>query len=126
AIAEARGAVFAILDADDLWIPDFLATQMALLDAHPDVDIVTGNAWFLGGPVGGQLARPCPDPRPAPTLSALLLDETAVFIMSIFRRRVIDAIGGFDETLRTNEDYDFWLRAAAAGCRFLRNDTPLG
>ena len=46
--------------------------------------------------------------------------------MSVFRRRVYEAIGGFDEALRTNEDYDYWLRAALAGFRFWRNDRPLG
>jgi hypothetical protein len=56
----------------------------------------------------------------------MLEDETAVFIMSAFRRRVCELIGGFDESLRTNEDYDFWIRAAIAGCRFRRNDEPLG
>jgi hypothetical protein len=56
----------------------------------------------------------------------MLKDETAVFIMSVFRRRVYDIVGGFDESLRTNEDYDLWLRAAIAGCRFWRNDEPLG
>ena len=49
------------------------------------------------------------------TSSTILGDEFSVFIMSVFRRRVYDTIGGFDETLRTNEDYDFWLRAALAG-----------
>jgi hypothetical protein len=28
--------------------------------------------------------------------------------------------------LRTNEDYDYWLRAASAGFRFFRNPQPLG
>jgi len=46
--------------------------------------------------------------------------------MSVFRRRVYEAIGGFDETMRSNEDYDYWLRAAHAGFRFWRNDQPLG
>ena len=71
-------------------------------------------------------ARPWPDSRPAPTLADILADETAVFIMSIFRRRVDKSIGPFDESLRTNEDYDFWLRAACAGFVFYRNDQPLG
>ena len=46
--------------------------------------------------------------------------------MSVFRRRVYETIGGFDELLRTNEDFDFWLRAALAGFTFVRNDEPLG
>lgn len=141
----ASGAFIAILDSDDLWSPDYLATQMRILEERPEIDVVTGNAWFLddhGGPLSRAQdlpgasafargasagpARPVPDPRPSPNLARILGDETAVFIMSIFRYRVYETIGGFDEGLRTNEDYDFWLRAAIAGFVFHRNDEPLG
>ena len=125
-LAQATGEFIAILDADDLWEPGYLEEQLGVFAAHPDIDVVTGNGWFLGGRLHGRTARPSPDPRPQPTLAAILGDETAIFIMSVFRRRVYDAIGGFDETLRTNEDYDYWLRAAVAGFRFWRNDAPLG
>ena len=126
ALRAARGAFIALLDSDDLWEPDFLAEQMAILEARPDVDIVTGNGWMLGGPRHGELARPCPDMRAQPDLAAILGDERAVFVMSVFRRRVYEGVGEFDETMRTNEDYDFWLRAAIAGFRFARNDRPRG
>ena len=126
AMRHARGEVFALLDSDDLWDPDFLASQMALFAARPDVAIVTANARNLGGPYDGQPARPWPDRRPRPDLAQILRDEEAVFIMSLFRRDVYDRIGGFDEQMRSNEDYDYWLRAAAAGFQFARNDRPLG
>jgi glycosyltransferase involved in cell wall biosynthesis len=126
ALAQASGDVIAILDSDDVWLPQYIEKQLRILAAHPDVDIVTGNAWFLGSRLDGRLARPHPDPRPRPDLMNLLADEECVFIMSVFRRRVYDAIGGFDATMRSNEDYDYWLRAAAAGFRFYRNDEPLG
>jgi hypothetical protein len=45
--------------------------------------------------------------------------------MTLFRREVVNAIGEFDERFRTNEDYDFWIRAAAAGFTFARNPVPL-
>jgi glycosyltransferase involved in cell wall biosynthesis len=122
----ARGAVLALLDSDDAWTPAFLAEQMGLLDAHPEAAIVTGNATVRGGPENGRPARPENDERPAPDLVEILRDETAVFIMSVFRRAVVDRIGGFDERFRTNEDYDFWIRAASAGFRFIRNPRPLG
>jgi glycosyltransferase involved in cell wall biosynthesis len=118
--------VIAILDSDDAWDPAYLQEQVSVLDARANVDVVTGNAWFLGSSQNGRPARPWPDRRPAPTLAGMLADETAVFIMSIFRRRVYETIGPFDESLRTNEDYDFWLRAACAGFVFHRNDQPLG
>ena len=126
AMRAARGAYFALLDSDDLWDPQFLEAQMALLETRPDVDIVTGNGWYLGGPKHGQVARPSPDPRPDPDLASIIGDEWSVFIMSVFRRRVYTEIGPFDETMRSNEDYDFWLRAAIAGFTFARNDRPLG
>jgi hypothetical protein len=72
------------------------------------------------------VARPSPDPRPEPCLASIIGDERAVFIMSVVRRRVYTTIGAFDEEMRSNEDYDFWLRAAVAGFTFARNDRPLG
>jgi len=126
ALRAARGEMFALLDSDDMWEPEFLAAQVAILEAHPDVDIVTGNGWYLDGPRHGQLARPYPDPRPDPVLASIIGDEWSVFIMSVFRRGVYTGIGPFDETMRSNEDYDFWLRAAMAGFVFRRNHRPLG
>ncbi len=126
AFEHATGEFIALLDSDDLWQPRFLEAQLAVLATRPDIDIVTGNGWFLGGRRHGRMVKPSPDVRPQPTLTTILADEMAIFIMSVFRRRVYDQIGGFDETLRTNEDYDYWLRAALAGFKFWRNDTPLG
>ncbi len=126
ALRAAHGELFALLDSDDLWEPGFLEAQIAILEARPDIDIVTGNGWYLGGSKNGELARPCPDPRPDPELDSIIGDEWSVFIMSVFRRRVYTGIGPFDEAMRSNEDYDFWLRAAIGGFTFKRNDRPLG
>jgi len=126
ALRAARGEFLALLDSDDLWDPAFLASQIAILQARPAVDIVTGNGWYLGGPKHGQPTRPYPDRRADPDLASIIGDEWSVFIMSVFRRRVYTVVGPFDEAMRSNEDYDFWLRAAMAGCVFVRNDQPLG
>jgi glycosyltransferase involved in cell wall biosynthesis len=126
ALRAARGKFFALLDSDDLWEPEFLAEQIAVLDARPEIDIVTGNALCLGGAKHAQHARPFPDTRPVPDLASIIGDEWSVFIMSVVRRHVYTTIGPFDEEMRTNEDYDFWLRAAVAGFTFARNDRPLG
>jgi glycosyltransferase involved in cell wall biosynthesis len=125
AFAMARGQYFALLDADDVWEPEFLARQMAVFATSPETDLVTGNGRFLGSRCHGQLVHPCPDPRPPLTLATIISDEHAVFVMTVFRRRVFETIGNFDESLRGNEDFDYWMRAAIAGFRFRRNPEPL-
>ena len=122
----AAGTFFAFLDSDDEWDETFLDAQIAVLRERPDIDVVVGNARNRGGARDGQPSRPLRgDGRPI-TLAEILADETCLFIMSVFRREVIDAIGGFDPAMFTNEEYEMWIRAALAGFTFARNTAPLG
>jgi hypothetical protein len=126
AMREARGRFFACLDSDDRWAPSFLAAQLEVFERHPDTGLVTANGYFLGGPFAGRPTRPLGAGYPILPLTDLIANESAVFIMTVFRREVFETIGGFDERQWRSEDYDFWLRAATAGFRFRRNPTPLG
>jgi glycosyltransferase involved in cell wall biosynthesis len=126
ALRQARGAYIALLDSDDLWQPDYLAAQLRTLALHPDADVVTSNAINLGGLLDGRSYWPASDELREITLLEMIHREDAVHIMSMLRRSVIDRVGYFDERLRGNEDYQFWLRAAAAGCRFIADFTPRG
>jgi glycosyltransferase involved in cell wall biosynthesis/2-polyprenyl-3-methyl-5-hydroxy-6-metoxy-1,4-benzoquinol methylase len=126
AIAHARGSYFALLDSDDLWHPTFLDSQMALFASLRSVDVVTGNAYNLGGALDGQPVNPAGTTCREISLLNILERENSVFIMSVFRRAIIERIIGFDETLPLNEDYDFWIRAAHAGFVLVHNPLPLG
>src|SRR6185436_8538007 len=122
----ATGRLFAFLDSDDEWDEAFLDEHIALLDARPDIDVVVGNARNRGGARHGQPARPVRGDGHPIRLAEILADESALFIMSVFRREAVDAIGGFDPALLTNEEYEMWIRAALAGFTFARHTTPLG
>ena len=126
AIREGRADYFALLDSDDLWHPTFLEAQMQVFETCPHADIVTGNAFNLGGDGDGRPVNPAAGECREIRLIDILERENSVFIMSVFRRTVIAAIGGFNEALPLNEAYDFWIRAAHAGCRFVQNPVPLG
>jgi len=126
AMRHAVGRWFAFLDSDDVWQPHFLEAQLGVFQAHPDTDLVTATAFNRGGPFDGHPTRPFVTGQPVLTREAMILDETSVFIMTVFRREVFETIGGFDESQWTSEDYDFWLRAAQAGFVFRLNPQPLG
>ncbi len=126
AMAAASGRFFAFLDSDDVWYPAFLQAQIDVFARHPETGLVTANGYFLGGPFDGRPVRPLGDACPVLSATTLIEDECSVFIMTVFRRQVFEAVGGFDETQWTSEDYDFWLRAALSGFVFRRNPRPLG
>jgi glycosyltransferase involved in cell wall biosynthesis len=126
AFRAAAGRLFAFLDSDDEWDDTFLAEHVGVLAARPDVDVVIGNARNRGGPRHGQPARPVRGEGVPITLAEILADETSLFIMAVFRREVVEAVGGFDPAMFTNEEYEMWIRAALAGFAFTRHTRPLG
>jgi glycosyltransferase involved in cell wall biosynthesis len=121
----ARGRYVAFLDSDDEWLPAYVETQLSAFDQFPDAAVVTGNAISVGGPLDGRPLRSPSHPRRRLSLLDMIEHEDAVNIMSVFRRDVFETIGGFDVSLRRSEDYDFWLRAAAAGFVFVQTPEPL-
>jgi teichuronic acid biosynthesis glycosyltransferase TuaG len=122
----AEGRYFAFLDSDDTWEPAYLSEQLAVFASHPETSLVTGVAWYRGGPHDGRPMRRFTPGYPVLTLRDIIADDTAVFIMTTFRREVFEKIGGLDESQWRSEDYDFWMRAATAGFVFRRNSRPLG
>ena len=126
AFDSARGQFIALLDSDDVWMPNYLSEQLALLERFPEHAIVTANAINRGGTLDGRPLWPSTWGWRALSLRDLILEEDAVCIMTVFRRAVLEKIGGFDPKFTGNEDYEFWIRAANAGFGILQNCRPLG
>lgn len=109
AIAAAQGQVFAFLDADDLWTPDKLAVQIPLLEEPEPVDVLMGSARFFkrtarsdGSGIDEEISAP----------STFL-----GFQVAICRRKVFDQVGLLNESLRTGEDTDWFMRVREAGVK---------
>lgn len=123
-VQAARGELIAFLDADDVWLPGKLAAQLRYMTAHPEVGVVFGG--FLkweAGPDGAfapaaSLVRDCSSlERAEPSRSGWLYTRLLMGLLvgmntAMVRRSVVQAIGGFNVSLRQGEDCDFWLKAS--------------
>ena len=126
AIRAAKGTYVALLDADDIWEPDYLAVQLDYLQKHPECDLVSCNARFFGDETyGGQEYISVFPSRGPVSFASLVTRKCNLFVAVTARRDAILQVGLFDEGLRSCEDYDMWLRLAAAGARIGYHDKVL-
>lgn len=106
-----RGELIGLLDADDQWHPGFLETMVSLASACLRAAVYYCRAQgmdvdgldlpqVLGGP-----------PRQPETMyRAMLRGNFLIPSTILMRRSVAMSAGRFDQTLRSCEDWDLWLR----------------
>jgi glycosyltransferase involved in cell wall biosynthesis/peptidoglycan/xylan/chitin deacetylase (PgdA/CDA1 family) len=140
-VRNAKGEFAAFLDCDDIWLPQKLERQLAILKSHPDAGMVFGaseywRSWMdhegttqpdsipdLGIP-GDTLFQP-------PDLVYLLhpLGEGTAPCPSdlLVRRRIIERIGGFEEEFRgvyrVYEDQAFLAKVYLHACVFVSGES---
>jgi glycosyltransferase involved in cell wall biosynthesis len=111
----AKGDLVACLDADDIWEPTYLEEQTKFLRVHPECDLVYCNARFFGDSVyaGKEYMEICPSEGEA--TAAAIISRRCHVLGSVTARREKLASIGYDESIRASEDFDCWVRFAAAG-----------
>jgi glycosyltransferase involved in cell wall biosynthesis len=103
-LQRASAPFIAFIDDDDLWMPRRLVTQLAILEAHPEVLATIGYSSFVACDANGNSTG-------EPTEAHLFANMGA----SLVRREAFDRIGTFDPTLTGSEDVDWFLRLRDAG-----------
>jgi len=137
----ARGRYIAFLDSDDRLLPAPYSRVAAFLDSHPEVGVTFTDAlvtdasgvssrafrrahletfWSLPY----ETAEGFKVFEPAAFLRAMILDRNYVgMTISLIRRSALDRSGLFDERLIGYEEWDLFVRLAAA-VRFAYLDEP--
>jgi glycosyltransferase involved in cell wall biosynthesis len=124
AIESTDADLIALLDIDDIWLPDHLAVLLEAYEERPG--LITANAlmWVEQQALG---SRGWDDRRPVPSaqhqVEQLLLDNY-VFVGTLFSRDLCRRVGGFRSFSVGCEDWDLWLRMAAAGTLITRTGLP--
>jgi peptidoglycan/xylan/chitin deacetylase (PgdA/CDA1 family)/GT2 family glycosyltransferase len=123
-IMRARGQRLLFLDGDDWIAPQFLEKLGGLLDADPDAS--AAYCAFQRVTPDGRLTKSVWSADLAMAPFEVMARRWGAAIHSILIKRALaDAVGGFDETLRTCEDWDFWQRVARTGAKFVGLDESL-
>jgi glycosyltransferase involved in cell wall biosynthesis len=127
AIREARGDWVAILHADDEWLPEKTATQLAALPRLPEAGVIYSDL-LLVDPTGAEIGRFLPGKAHAAEgwVFDALVEQCFVLPSAALIRRSLFAEEGlcFPEDLEVALDYELWLLAARRH-PFLRVDAPL-
>jgi glycosyltransferase involved in cell wall biosynthesis len=102
------------LDADDLSPEGRYAHDVALFEADPALDVIYSRLRFFDREDPNMLA---------PSATSRILDERTVHLSAgLFRRRILDRAGLFDEALAQAEDTDYLLRIFEGQPNYLLSD----
>jgi glycosyltransferase involved in cell wall biosynthesis len=119
--ARARGEIWAYLNADDILLPRAVETAVAYFQRNSDWQLLYGRASCMD-----ENDRPLGAYRTLPFSLRRLAEDSCICQPATFwRRKLAEQLGPFHCSLHYCMDYDYWLRAALAGCRIAAVDDLL-
>lgn len=126
AIEHARGDVIAFLDGDDVWLPEYLASQLVYLERH-HLDMVYCDAFLFGmnNAYRRTFMESAPSNGEANFDSILDLRCNVITSGTLVRKQAILDAGLFELERVRAHDFHLWLRMAKNGAKIGYQTKPL-
>ncbi|MDZ7584263.1 MAG: glycosyltransferase [Thiobacillus sp.] len=114
ALQHATGAYIGLCDQDDEWLPHKAKNQVAYLETYPEAGMVHGDVDYIDESGQPLPHEPCfPAAVFGRCFPRMYMGNPVMAVAAMFRRSLVDAVGGFDPAIKYADDYDLWLRIAA-------------
>jgi glycosyltransferase involved in cell wall biosynthesis len=123
-LAFANGETLLFLDSDDWIAPCFLELLGATLEKNPGT-FAAYCAYQRVTPEGRLTEIRLAEELEGAPFEVMARRCGAALHCFLLNRALVVELGGFDESLRTCEDWDLWQRAARTGARFVAVPKPL-
>ena len=94
------------LDADDYFDENILLVEANILDRSPNIHMVYSDYYRINK--HGEIIDSYRLQKVNSEVK--LFDRSPLAAGAMYRRKCYDAIGGYNEELQFQEDYDFWIR----------------
>ncbi len=94
------------LDADDYFDENILLVESGILDRRPEIGMVYPDYYLINK--YGYIIEHVRLLKVNDEIK--LLDRSPLAAGAMYRRSCYDALGGYNENLKYQEDYDFWIR----------------
>ena len=112
AINKAQGDFIAFLDCDDIWLPQKLEKQAALLEKDSEVALVFSDMMIFDGSRDIYQYLGKHKPQRGNIFRELFVNYFIGIVSVIIRKSAVKDIGWFDESFENIEDMDLFLRIA--------------
>jgi hypothetical protein len=113
ALAQSRGSLIAYLDTDNVWMDLYLLVMVGMLKDHPEHSIAYTGYFDVDLDRDAAVIRCRPFDREA------LLQRNYIDLNTVMHRRSLyEGLGGFDERLVRQQDWDLLLK-------YTEHETPL-
>jgi len=105
-INAAEGEYIIRLDADDYFDENILSIELDYLESHPETALVYPDYYTIND--DDEIIDQARNPKVEEEVK--LLNRSPLAAGALYRRSAWEALGGYDESLDYQEDYDFWIR----------------